>query len=241
MNPFLRRLVVFIAVLGLAAVPVQAQEEEEPEFLRSEAWLHATSVPLGNLAASDGSFPTWDDEKPTDSQPYGAGGVYAANNLSFLTSQHDPEQHLTMQGELTGELDTMGVTLYAHLPFGALCNEFNLAFDLRIDGEQILYQEQSSPSAGLMTQQVDDTLFSVRFAFTRLHEAMTLYGIETGPDVTHDIYLNASNFYLCNEMVWVYDSAEAPAGHVFNVEDRELRTYTKIDVFNPPPPLESAS
>lgn len=133
----------------------------------------------------------------------------------------------------------MGVTLYAHLAFGALCNDFNLAFDLQIDGEQILYQEQSSPSAGLMTQQVEDSLFSVRFAFTRLHEAMTLYGMETGPEVTHDIYLNVSNFYLCNELVWVYDSAEAPAGNVFNVTDQELRTYSKIDVFNPPPPLES--
>ena len=242
MKTSLRRLVLVLAVLALA-VPAGAQEAVEPEFLRSEAWVHATDVPVTNIEASQGTFPSWDDTKPTASHPYGAGGAYVANNYDLFTTgmvtgrQHDPAGHFTMQGEFTGELDTMGVTLYAHLPAGAVCTDFNLAFDLQIDGESILYQEQSSPSAGLMTTPVEDTLFSVHFAFTRLHEAMTLYGLETGPDVTHDIYLNAANFYACNEMVWVYDSAEAPAGIVFNVADKELRRYTNVDVFNPPPPL----
>jgi hypothetical protein len=244
MKTLLRRLVLVLAVLAIA-VPAQAQEAdpEVPEFLRSEAWIHATDTPVSNLDASQGTFPSWDETKPTESHPYGAGGMYVANNYDLFTTnlatgrQHDPASHFTTQGEFTGELDVAGFTLYAHLPAGALCDDFNLAFDLQIDGESILYQAQSAPSAGLMTMPVEDTLFQVKFAFTRLHEAMTLYGIETGPDVTHEIYLNAANFYACNEMVWVYDSAEAPAGLVFNPTTSELRQYTKVDVFNPPPPL----
>lgn len=240
MKTLARRLVLVLAVIALA-VPAGAQEAELPVFLRSEAWLHATAVPLTNIDASQGTFPSWDGTKPTESHPYGAGGVYAANNYSVFMpiDQHDPAHNFTMAGQMTGELDTMGVTLYGHKPAGALCDEFNLAFELEIDGEQILYQDQSEPSAGIMTTQVADNLFSAHFAFTRLHEAMELYGIETGPDVTHEIYVNAANFYLCDETVWVYDSAEAPAGIVFNVADNELRRYTNVDVFNPPPPLEA--
>lgn len=242
MKTLLRRLVLVLAVLALA-VPAQAQEAVEPEppvFLRSEAWVHATDVPVTNIEASQGTFPTWDDSKPTASQPFGAGGAYVANNYSFMGGeQHDPANHFTMAGQVTGELDTMGVTLYGHKPVGALCSDFNLGFELEIDGEQILYQAQSEPSADIMTTQVGDNLYSAHFAFTRLHEAMELYGIETGPDVTHEIYVNVANFYICDEVVWVYDSAEAPAGIVFNVADNELRRYTNIDVFNPPPPLEA--
>jgi hypothetical protein len=245
MKNLARRLVLVLAVLAIAAPAMAVEAEEElPVFLREEAWLHATATPVTNVDANQGTLPAWDGTKPTASHPYGAGGVYLSNNYSSLSSifvgeQHDPTQGFTTEGTFTGELDTMGMELYAHLPAGQLCSTFNLAFDLRIDGETILYQEQTAPSAGLMTNHVGDSLYSTRFVFTRLHEAMEAYGIETGPDVEHTIYLNAMNFYACNELVWVYDSAEAPAGIVFNVTDKELRSYTKIDVFNPPPPLGS--
>jgi hypothetical protein len=114
-----------------------------------------------------------------------------------------------------------------------------LAWDLKIDGQQILYQSASEPSAELMVEQVNEDLWAVKFYFTRLYEAMQTYGVETGPDVTHTIYMNATNFYVCNEVVWVYDSAEAPGGAIFNLLDpKQLRFYTKVDVFNPPPPIE---
>jgi hypothetical protein len=239
MSSRLRRLVLVLAVL-LVAVPAAAEEPvvEEPTppvFLRSEAWFHGTTTPATNVDAGNGETPTWDATKPTGP----AGSAYAGNQLSFVTSgvDHQPGDHFTVSGPVTGELDTMAVTLYALLPGQpALPCGMDLAFDLRIDDEEILYQPQTGASAGMTIEQVNGPLYKVKFVFTRLHEAMTTYGIPTGPEVEHTVFLNAMNFYLCQEAVWLFDGASVPSGAIFNAAAEELSGYTTIDVFNPPPP-----
>jgi hypothetical protein len=239
MTSLLRRLVLVLAVL-LVAVPVAAEEPvaEEPVapvFLRSEAWFHGTSTPVTNIDAGNGEVPTWDGTKPTGP----AGSAYAGNQLSFATSgvDHQPGDHFTVSGPVTGELDTMAVTLYALLPGQpALPCGMDLAFDLRIDDEEILYQPQLGASTGMTVEQVSGPLYKVKFVFTRLHEAMTTYGIPTGPEVEHTVFLNAMNFYVCQEAVWLFDGAEVPSGAIFNAAPEELSGYTTIDVFDPPPP-----
>jgi hypothetical protein len=79
----------------------------------------------------------------------------------------------------------------------------------------------------------------VKFRLTNLHAMMRELGVETGPGVVHAVYLNAMNFYACHEVVWVFDSAEAPAGAVFNLTGPEAREYTDVDVYDPPPPYGS--
>ena len=245
MSSLLRRLALVLAVL-LVAVPVAAEEpvaeepvSEEPvapEFLRSEAWFHGTSTPATNVDAGNGEIPTWDGTKPTGP----AGSAYAGNQMSFITTgaDHVPGDHFTVSGPVTGELDTMAVTLYALLPTEAAIGcGMSLAFDLRIDDEEILYQSQLEGSAGMTVEQVNGPLHKVKFVFTRLHEAMTTYGVPTGPDVEHTVYLNAMNFYLCHEAVWLFDGADVPSGAIFNAAPEELSGYTTVDVFNPPPPL----
>lgn len=240
MTNLLRRLVLVLAILAIAAPATAA--EDAPVFVREEAWIHATDTRITNIDAAQGTLPSWDATKPTASQPYGAGGIYLANNLSptMARPDHEPAMHFTTQGTFTGELDTMAVTLFAQLPWmRALPCGIDLAFDLQIDGVTILEQAYNEASTGIMVNQVEDDLYNVRFAFTRLDDAMAEYGVATGPDVEHAITMNVQNFYLCQEAVWVYDSAEAPAGMVFNGTAKELKSYTEIDVFNPPPPIES--
>ena len=242
MSPVLRRLALVLAVL-LVGVPAGAQEPVPtepvaPVFLRSEAWFHGTSTPATNVDAGNGEVPTWDSTKPTGP----AGSAYAGNQLSFATSgvDHQPGDHFTVTGPVTGELDTMAVTLYALLPTQAAMGcGMDLAFELRIDDEEILYQPQLGASSGMTVEQVDGPLHKVKFVFTRLHEAMTTYGIPTGPEVEHTVFLNAMNFYVCQEAVWLFDGAEVPAGAIFNAAPEELSGYTTVDVFNPPPPTSS--
>lgn len=163
------------------AVPAAAQEPVAPTFLRSEAWFHGTSRPVTNLDAGEGKIPTWNATKPTQS----SGSLYAANNLSFLISgaEHQPGDHFTVTGPTTGELDTMAVTLYAYLPGqAALPCGMDLAFELTIDEQEILFQPQLGASTGMKVEKVAGALYRVKFVFTRLHEAMTQAGIATGPE-----------------------------------------------------------
>jgi len=234
----LRRVLLILAVLAVAA-PAIAEEPLPPVFNRSEVWFHGTSRPVTNLDAEEGSVPTWNGTKPTASVPGGAGSVYAANNVSFLTSgvDHKPGDHFTVRGPLTGDVDTMAVTLFAHLPTEQVMGcGIDLAFELVVDDYPILYQGQLEASHGMAVKQVSGSLYSVKFVFTRLHQMLQESGIATGPDVEHAISLNVMNFYVCQEAVWVYDSAEAPAGAIFNAAPEELAGYTTVDVFNPPPP-----
>jgi hypothetical protein len=235
-----------ILVIALGATAAHAARYvpnyEDPELVFSEqaVWFHNAVSPAGNVDAANGDLVRWDTTEPTASAPMGAGGAYVANNYSVFTDLIVGGQResntFSSAGTFIGNLDSMAVSLFGHMPAGGLCTEMSLAFDLRIDGQTILFQDQGEPSANLATYPAGD-LYEVKFVFTRLHEAMELNGIETGPDVEHEIYLNAANFYACNEAVWVYDSSEAPAGIVFNRFDKALGPYTEIDVFNPPPPL----
>ena len=236
MTSLLRRLVLVLVVLCVA-VPAAA-EEPAVALTRSEVWFHGTSNAVTNVDAGNGTVPSWDATKPTKPTP----SLYAANQLSFITSgvDHQPGDHFTVSGPVTGDLDTMAVTLYAVLPGqAALPCGIDLAFDLRIDDQEILYQTQLAGSSGMTVEPVAGNLYKVKFVFTRLSEAMAQYGLATGPDAPHTVHLNAMNFYVCQEAVWVFDSADAPAGAIFNGTPEELAGYTTIDVFNPPPPAGS--
>lgn len=240
-----RRVSLLVAVTMLAGGVAHAQQVEvEPVFERQDVWFHRTQTPVTNVDARSGQVPTWSTTRPTDSAPLGAGGIYAAHHYSFgIFSQgmeHNPAYGFTAAGKFTGDINNLAVTLYGHVPaYVALpqcAGGIALSFDFRIDGKQVLYQPQSQPSAYLNTDPVSAGFVTVKFRLTNLYQAMKDYGIATGPDVEHDVYLNAMNFYACNEVVWVYDSAEAPAGAIFNLPDADASGYSNVDVYDPPPP-----
>jgi hypothetical protein len=86
----------------------------------------------------------------------------------------------------------------------------------------------------MQTEKVSDGLYKVRVAVTDLYRAMDDFGLDTSDEKTHTVYLNAQNFYAGNEAVYVFDSAEAPAGAVFNIAKKLLVDYTVVDAFEEP-------
>lgn len=235
------RHVLIAAVLVVIPFSSVLAEPVPPVFTERETWFHGTSTKVTNIDARNGVVPTWDGTKPTASHPYGAGSVYLANQ-GFAGSAGQNADGFSAKGKFTGDIENWAVTLYGYLPTnkGLPCG-MSLAYDLKIDGTVILDQKQSAPSnPSATTEAVNDDLYRVRFALTNIYKAMQDSGLETGPGIEHTIELTALNFYLCQEAVWVYDSAEAPAGSTFNLLDsKRLRAYTKVDVLNPPPPLQS--
>jgi hypothetical protein len=216
-----------------------------PVFTREEVWFHRANAPLANV----GTIPGWNNTKPTAPHVLGgAGAVYAINNYSIFTSllgahdQHDPRFTPTFQGTHVGDLENMAVTAYVSMPVSLCATDIALAFDFRIDGQEILWQDQSQPSAGLMVEATSvDNLYAAKFALTNLYKALEDFDLDIADDKAHEIYLNFTTFYACQESVMMFDSAEAPSGAIFNVDDKTLKGYTKVDVFNPPPPLEGAA
>jgi hypothetical protein len=238
------RLFLVVLVVAMAAVSAASAEEIEPVFNRQDVWFTHTDTPLTNVDAYSNKIPTWKTTPPTTSTPLGAGGVYASHHYSWgLFSngrEHNPLYGFTAKGSFTGDIDNLAVTLYGYVPAYAVLGKCGggiaLSFDLKVDGESILYQSQTAPSAYLNTEILQAGYVSVKFRFTRIYEMMRELGMATGPDVAHTVYLNAMNFYACNEVAWVFDSLEAPAGAVFNLYGTPATHFSDVDVFEPPPP-----
>jgi hypothetical protein len=226
--------------------PTPTIDPNLPVFTRQDVWFHQGDQRIANLGSV---LPSWDNTKPTaPHQVGGAGALYAINNYSIFTAelgtneQHDPRHTATFRGTHVGDLENMAVTAYLSTPVPLCATDIALAFDFRIDGTQILLQDQSEPSAGILMEPTGvDNLYAARFALTNLYKALEDNGLDIADDKVHEIYLNFSTFYLCQESVMMFDSAEAPSGAIFNLDSQNLKAYTKIDVFAPPPPLEQAA
>lgn len=242
--------VLACAVLGGGVAAADEHEPDEPVFARRDVWFHAADHRVGNLhgGAFGQRLPSWDTNKPTASQPLGAGAVYAASPSAWLTtlwgitSPHDPRSGPTFAGTHTGDLENMAVELYAYMPTNHFQFPAALSFDFRIDGEQVLFQDETTASWGINAQRLNsEGLYSIKFVLTNLYKAMQEFGMDVADDKVHDVYLNVTTFYLGTESVFVFDSAQAPAGAVFNLLDdaRALGKYTTVDVFDPPPPYSA--
>lgn len=244
-----RPVVATVAVLLALAGPMSVQASQHvkpPVFVRQDVWFHQTPMKVANLEhteAGSGAVPGWNTTKPTASAPLGAGGVYVANNLAAITAagglneEHEQRYHFTAQGTFTGAIDNLAVELYAYMPAnltGVFTFDLGLALDLRIDGEKILYQDALATPLDMQTEKISDGLYKVRVAVTDLHKAMESYALDTSETKVHTVYLNAQNFYVGNEAVWVFDSAEAPAGAVFNLDKKLLVDYTVVDAYEDP-------
>lgn len=232
---------VAVAMLFALAPSTTAQtppieEYTTPTFTQADLFLHRNASPIGNVDAREGRFLTWDATKPTGPAP----AVYIGQNFDWINGNHRPEAFLTMKGVTAGDLDKIAFDLYftgwAQSSIG--CG-FSLSLLLNIDGEEIVNQDYAG-SEGFNFTRVDDTTMRTRFVLTNLWDATKEFGLEYGPEVTHDIYLNIQNFYVCNEVQWQYDSADRPSGLVVN-HPSPGAAYFKFNVMDPPPPLTAGS
>jgi hypothetical protein len=234
-------LISAIAAVVIATAPAGAQvppiEDYVPTFTRADQWLHRNTGPIGNVDAYEGRYLKWDGTKPTGDTP----ALYSGNNyLVFVGELHDPVHFITMKGNAAGDLDNIAFDLYltgwAQSTIGC---SMSLSFQLIIDGVTILDQDYTG-SDGISYTPIDDTTVLARFALTNLWEATKVYELPYGPDVQHEVYLNLQNFYACNEYIWQYDSADRPAGLIVNLPSPGSKGYTRIDVLDPPPPVQAS-
>ena len=234
---------VAIAMLFVLAPATSAKtpatEAYNPTFTRADLFLHRNTSPVGNVDASEGRFVKWDATKPTGAQP----ALYIGNNYGgIVEGDHLPQHFLTMEGVASGDLDTIAFDLYFNGPGqSSIGCSLSLSFEVVVDDVEVLYQNYTGSDLGMAYEAIDETTYRARFALTNLWKASQEYELPTGPDVQHDIYINMQNFYLCNEFVWQYDSADRPAGLIVNLEKPGKKGYTEVDVLNPPPPVEATA
>ncbi|MDQ3991775.1 MAG: hypothetical protein M3245_05645, partial [Actinomycetota bacterium] len=71
-----------------------------------------------------------------------------------------------------------------------------------------------------------------RFAFTNAYQALEALGKRGDATTNHRIRMSVAGHTVGQDpIVFVYDTAEYPAGLVFNLEDQEARSkYTVIDL-----------
>jgi hypothetical protein len=212
-------------------------DEYVPTFTRADLFLHRNTSAIGNLDAREGRFLKWDATAPTGGQP----AYYIGNNYDgILNGNHGTEFFLTMEGSALSDLNNLAFDLYftgwAQQTIG--CG-LDLSLQLAIDDVVIVDQDYTG-STGFNTSIVDDTTAKTQFVLTHLWDAVKTYELPYGPDVQHEIYLNIQNFYLCNEVIWQYDSADKPAKMTVNMPSPG-GNYFKFNVMDPPPPLPPAS
>lgn len=235
------RRIAIVSLLIVATVPMGRADAfldaGGTNFERQQVWYHTGTTPIGTLDHQLGEEIGWSSAPPAG-EP---GGATLGNNYSVFLDIFEPGMReantFTARGTFTGNLETIAVDLYYAGPFGSVCG-MALAWDIEIDGVEILRTNQAEPSADLK-EEAAGQLRRVRFILTNLHATMDLYDVPIGDGVEHDIYLNFANFYACNEAVWLYDTDAAPSGMIFNMDpvSPEAKPYTPVDVQNPPPPL----
>ncbi len=239
----LTRAAAAIAVAATAATGIAADAPETAGFTDEETGLffaeqEAFYAPgpsgIGNLDSASGTHVSWTPELA------GTTGYTGMNNYSSVFGVGRYENTFTAEGTFVGHLDTIAVELFSKTFADALCQLDALAWDLRIDGETILFTAGDQPSAGLQIVPVGD-LWQTRFVFTGIHEQMDELDL-VGDDTTeHTVFMNFANYYACTEAYVVYGSDEAPSRLVTNVQPQGRRgrwvNYTEVPVTDPPPPL----
>lgn len=247
MTATLRRAAGLSLIVALAVTTIAAEEPEAPGFVdeesglffaEQEAFFTAGPTGVGNLDYASGSAPSWAPGAPTGSTAFTVMNNYSTFTDFVIPSRY--ENTFTAEGTFVGHLDTIAIEFYWDGPATALCGLDSLAWDLRVDGETILYTEQAQPSAGLM-QSFDSEMGQTRWVFTGIHDVMDARNIVADEATEHTVFMNFANFYACQEARALYGSAEAPARLIANLapdgRNGRWRGYTEVPVRNPPPPL----
>lgn len=142
----MRRSRILVPVLALFASMAPASAVE---YAPSPVWFHAVTTPVGTIDHQLGTDITWSDVAPT-----GTGALTLGNNYSTFTDLADVpggeryDQTFVAKGSIDGDFDTLAVDLYFFGPAGSLCG-MGLAWQVIVDGVEILHTEQSAPSANL--------------------------------------------------------------------------------------------
>lgn len=192
-----------------------------PVFCTQQVWFSDSGTKVGNLAGTGAtSYPSWDTTAPATSVTGGAGGGFFTNGVnrqSVKEPQGDPVLGATFEGTFTGELDNMVVELYMFAPATQAASPpgaYIGSLELDVDGQQVVVPSQ----VNLQLDPAGNAVLKTTVALTDLQAGMAFAGVETGPDVEHDVRFYFSAYGLASATaVIVYDTTEVPAGITFNV------------------------
>jgi hypothetical protein len=132
----------------------------------------------------------------------------------------DPATGALFTGSYTGDIDNLAVTMYLFSPGRTQDTGWYAGIDLVVDGKTLVTADVDGvplTSGGNAVQKIDFTVANV-------HRAITRAGLETGPDVEHDVELFISSYAIAGTTaVLVYGTTEAPSSMTFNVGDPKGR------------------
>lgn len=225
-----RSLPVRLAVtLGLAAgaalaAPAGAETScfqpvaDGPEFCTQQVWFTTGDSKAGNLAAAGATgYPSWSTEAPTQSVAQGAGGGYATMGAPRqLNGESDPAMGALFKGTFTGDLENLAVTMYLFAPGRDSAAGWYGGVDVVVDGTVV----HTADADGIPLTSGGNAVQKVDFAVQGLHKWITKAGLETGPDVVHEVELFVTSYALASTTALiVYGTTEVPSSMTFNVED----------------------
>lgn len=237
--PHVRALLACLLVLGLAVVPAAAEDPDPPEecyqtdvdedgeptgpeFCTLDTWFTDSGTKAGNVAATGGTdYPTWDTEEPNASVAAGAGGGYFGNGTLWqLEADRDPTVIPTFEGEFTGNIDNLVITMYM---FTAADPDegFLMGARLLVDGEEAYVVEEAT----VPLESGGDAVMRTTFALDGVHDAMTssFRGFpDDAADETRTVTLQLAPYAIATTTaILVYDTTEVPSSLTFNAPDLE--------------------
>lgn len=228
--PLVVVLTVLLALPAFGEEPVCYQTAVDadgnltgPVFCTQQVWFTDTGAKAGNLGAVGATdFPSWDTAAPDTSVTGGAGGGYFSNGANRQLAsdpQRDAALGATFEGTFTGDLDNMFIEMYLFAPATAAADPpgaYVGSIELDIDGEQVLFPTQTE----LQLVPGGDAVLKTTFAITNLQKGLAAAGLETGPNVEHNLRFLFSAYGLASATaVIVYDTTEVPGGITFNAPE----------------------
>lgn len=227
MRPALPRLLsLSLAASLLALTPTDADDPcadsaGDIVYPEEQVWIHEGETKVGNLTQHGDQPPApWDTEPPTDSVAAGAGAGALSGLGSFESLVADAPQSATFAGGFDGCLDTILVELYAFQPTNRTGSSgsleeapHNFGAELVIDGRTIAL---GGPKEAATVPNPDgQATYRLRFALTGVRAAMERRGLTL--DGAHDLQLTMTAWFVnTNNVVYVWDTTEVPAGLTFN-------------------------
>lgn len=205
----------------------------EPVLTTTQAWLQCDGGPSKEYATNgfvgDG-VPTWGPAEPA-SVTTGAGCGKADEPFFGGTRPGTPYQ-FTFEGPISGNVDTVTVTLHTTDLGPSRTDDAPLTFDMRavLDGQSLFGVTQNTSTTGTVVSSPADTTFTVtpkstgatgavrEFSFTLTNLGLLLEGDST---VEHQLQIDiadSSSDLQFDNHAWMWGASEAPSNVVANPE-----------------------
>ena len=233
------------ATFAVAAAPTpeapgysHPDETREIFFDQQDRWMTASSMTgVGNIDHEQDGWMSWDDSAPDAAFGGTTVGTSYPGFRAILEEKDGERGQLSVEGETTGYLDSIVMDLFWLDPTeaGFGCG-MDLAIDLWVDGIPVIDVNSTSDRVPVTTD-VAGAGFVSRVKVTNIFDKLESYGPQYvgTEDQVHTVRVVVYQFPICQEAIWVYDSADAPTSLRFNLDpsDPSVANHTLFGALNP--------